>query len=158
MTNFTREPGDGQCHLCLRDLFVHGKYNSQHCEACELLLRRHPGRDLSTMRNGRTERLLQEQPVAHWGWRRDADCAGAPGELFWQEVPPGANIPEEIQLAAEVFCADCPVREWCAAEADEHEYVGLWGGAWRWYGGQSSRRRGFYRVRDMLAREPERVA
>lgn len=152
-------PGRGLCPGCLRSMFVYGQAGLDYCDACTLALRRYPGRDLGTLRNGRSERLPQERPVIDRAWRDREDgplCYGMPIELFEHRQLSNDEVPQEIRDAARVFCAACPVFAKCAAEADEHEYVGLWAGSWRYYT-TSSRPIG-YRVRRLLDADADQPA
>lgn len=144
------------CKLCLRDLFRYGHSGAEHCEACALLLRRHPDReDPTTVRNGRSERLPQEREVDDPFWDLDAGCFGAPGELFEPRQLPNKEVPRDIRRTAQDYCARCPILMRCRAEADAHQYLGLWGGQWRQhlrYGTYD------YRVRNLIDDELEGVA
>lgn len=52
-------------------------------------------------------------------WRDQAACAGKPTAWFFgQDVTRGLEV-----------CRGCPVRGECAAEADEYQAVGVWGGS-----------------------------
>ena len=148
MTNHALEPGNGMCRLCLRDLFRFGYGETLYCDACRRLLRRRPDVDPATLKNGFTERLPQERPCRDPRWADGAACEGAPGELFDHRTLATDDIPLEIRQAAALFCAHCPILDRCRAEADEHEYEGLWGGQWRRYAASRSHD---YVVRDLLA-------
>jgi len=160
MTTTTSLRGEGLCRLCYRDLYQHGYYNSPLCDACLTLTRRSPGRDVTTIRNGRTELVPQERPIRDWTWRDYANCIGAPIELFCRTLAGTARFPAEIGQAATVFCRGCPVFDQCRAEADEHKYEGLWAGAWRRLKSDGSHKASVYTVRDLLGDDnsPEQVA
>lgn len=147
------------CRLCLRDLFVYGKGEALICEACKLLRDRHPDRDPSTIRNGRTERLPQERPFIDRSWvevSADAPCASVPSYLFEPITLKNQFVPAEVQQAAKVCCARCPILERCRAIADAHEFEGVWGGQLRYY--RSTKHSVVYTVRDLLDVELETAA
>jgi len=149
MTKRAKERGNGMCRLCLRDLFRFGHGDVPYCDACLLMLHRHPADvDPATLKNGRTERLPQERPLSDPAWADDAACVGMPIELFEYRKLDTEAIPVEIRQAAALFCAHCPILARCRTEADAHEYVGLWGGQWRRYAASRSHD---YVVRDLLA-------
>lgn len=52
-------------------------------------------------------------------WRDDAACAGKPTAWFF-----GADVSRGLEV-----CRGCPVRAECAAEGEEHQAVGVWGGS-----------------------------
>lgn len=154
MTNHAADPGNGMCKLCLRDLFQFGLGDKPYCNACRLLLQRHPGVDPATVSNGRTERLPQERPSSDPHWADDgAACAGAPGELFEHRLLRNPSIAAEVRQVAELFCGNCPIMQRCRAEADAHEFLGVWGGQWRYYDNHGHR----YAARDLI-REKETAA
>lgn len=62
---------------------------------------------------------------AHWS--ADAACREADPDLFYAEGDTGTALLETAE--AKRFCARCPVREPCLAEALERgERHGVWGG------------------------------
>ena len=150
MTETAHGPGKGLCRGCLRDLFLHGRGESTYCEACKLTIARHPDRDPRTIPNGRTEVLPQEMPVRDRRWDEGAACLDMPPELFEPYTMQNATVPEEIRRAAELCCARCPILERCRAEADEHEYLGLWGGQLRHYLRSVGEGRHVYTARDLI--------
>lgn len=61
----------------------------------------------------------------HW-WRSHAACASAPLWLVDQAFDrPGSASGHEFRTS---YCADCPVREQCLAEAMRTGEAGIWGG------------------------------
>lgn len=154
MTAHAAEPGNGMCRLCLRDLYVYGFGDKPYCDPCRLLLQRHPGVDPATVPNGRSERLPQEQPSSDPGWADGTQaCLGAPIELFEHRTLHNVAIPAEVRQVAELFCANCPILQRCRKEADERQFLGIWGGQWRSYSMRVHR----YTVRDLI-RERETAA
>lgn len=67
-----------------------------------------------------------------------------------------ATVPEAAFTAAREFCAGCPIRVECGAEADAKREEGLWGGAYRLRLSSSGRRQ-TYRVMELLP-APEPIA
>lgn len=64
-----------------------------------------------------------------WSWHADAACREADGSLFYS--PDGERGPtkERRERAAKAVCADCSVRQLCAAYAlANREPYGTWGG------------------------------
>jgi hypothetical protein len=128
----------GWCSVCHRDLMKHGNPNGgRFCDPCGAMLRRNPGIDPAAQRNGRSEQVPQERPVRNRSWRAsaiasaEARCAGAPWELFEVDSIGNSTVPPQMRQVAHVYCGPCPVRAQCAAEADEHQYEGLFGGVLR---------------------------
>lgn len=71
--------------------------------------------------------------------RDDSDrpaCAGKHTEFSFDRVNLSTNgtaapVPPSVRQAAKMFCAGCPVRLECAADADATSEEGLWGGVYR---------------------------
>jgi Transcription factor WhiB len=144
-------PGVGLCRGCFRSMFLHGEAGADFCVACLLSIRRHPGVDVTTLRNGRSERLPAERPdTDDMSWQDDARCFGAPIELFEGRMHSNAVIPNEEFDIAYVFCGHCPVLDQCNAWADEHEFLGIFGGYYRASMGVGRERVGVYTRRDLL--------
>lgn len=63
-------------------------------------------------------------------WRADAECAGAPDELFFPPTTSAAAgpVPDWRWLNARAICAVCPVIAECAEDALRHEEWGFRGG------------------------------
>jgi hypothetical protein len=131
--NRTSLPGSGLCRTCLANLFYHGRRGSPYCNRCALVMYRNPGVDITLLRNRRSERLPQERPVAdRWRFYSDGPlCAGADPEQFEYRVTSQGIPPKEARDAARTYCASCPVFAQCHAEAETHQYRGLWAGVWR---------------------------
>lgn len=63
-------------------------------------------------------------------WQRDAPCRTANLADFFADDGE-AGIPARARTAARVYCAGCPVRSLCDADATTRRDYGLWGGRWR---------------------------
>lgn len=127
-------PRPSLCPGCLRSLARNGRTEKDgvyYCASCVRIVNRDPTKDLHAMKNGRSERLLQEGAEDDTTWKADAECWDAPSVLFDTRDLGNGLVDEDIKIAAELWCARCPVRRRCAAVADAKRYVGLWGGAWR---------------------------
>lgn len=64
-------------------------------------------------------------------WPEQAACQGVDPELF---APRSIRRDDELAsatVAARRYCAHCPVRADCGAEADRDQLQGLWGGVHR---------------------------
>lgn len=63
-------------------------------------------------------------------WRADAECAGAPDELFFPPTTSAAAgpVPDWRWHNARAICAVCPVIAECAEDALRHEEWGFRGG------------------------------
>lgn len=141
--------GNGLCRGCLRNLMLYGMGENPFCESCRTALKHRPTLEGLWRRKGRpSERVPQEFDIADPSWRRLAQCRDVPIELFAPRPLDEANSPE-LRDVARVFCARCPVREECAAEADAHEYLGIWGGSFRRYTARDRHARE-YRVHSLL--------
>jgi hypothetical protein len=143
--------GNGLCRGCLRDLFTQGTPDSPYCIACQRTVKT-GGRPLYMIPNGRSEVLPQERPIDDTTWRTLADC-GETDDPRFEPVPMlNGQLPPMIRDAALAYCAECPVLDACMSEADDHEYLGLWGGSYRYYTHATSYgQRTMYGVRDLLA-------
>lgn len=146
--------GRGLCRGCLRDLFLYGDPGSRYCGACLKSKRTHPDVALADMRNGRSEILPAERPIADGSWRASSFCWGAPLEPFESaDTAVSQHVPRAAYDTVAQYCAHCPVLDQCGAEADDHEYPGVWGGAYRY---STSGRSGkpVYRSRNLVGVKP----
>ena len=87
---------------------------------------------VSAFVEGRTLRLVPdpETRIPDASWMERSACKGAdPYAFFSRDGEQG--IPDRSREAAKRFCARCPVRELCEAQATAARDLGLWGGAWR---------------------------
>ena len=72
---------------------------------------------------------LSRLPADFWSWRLWAACRQADGELFFSPDGERGTAKRRRERAAKAICADCPVRDDCAAYAiRNHERYGVWGG------------------------------
>lgn len=145
-------PGNGLCLACLRNLYDYGEGESRYCMACLKSMKRLPGIPLEDQRNGRSEVLLAERPIDDQSWRERSVCRDAPERLFAapEDIQP-PHIPRSAYAAVAEYCARCPVLESCGAEADDHEYPGVWGGAFRYV---TAGRPPAYQARVLLGLKP----
>lgn len=76
-------------------------------------------------------------------WWTHARCLGADPTLF-DEKPMRRNqkLSAHFIFTAAAFCGPCPVREACAAEADENRDVGLRAGVYRTSASDGTKYRG----------------
>jgi len=87
-------------------------------------------------------------------------CAEAPSTSFDRlnhAVSTGrrvVEVPQEIKMAAKLYCGECPIMAECAAWADTKREEGLWGGSYRVKLSNKDRTRN-YLVLDLL---PELIA
>lgn len=68
--------------------------------------------------------------LADLSWQEGAACAGQDSGPFTTDLN-GNKIPAETEAAAWRFCARCPIKARCGAEADANEELGLWAGTFR---------------------------
>lgn len=155
-----RRPGPplGHCPDCSRPYFSKGVARARglvesggdgYCGMCSKWRANNPGRSPEEVRAEPQERVIKG---GYW-WRRLAVCRGT-SPLFDSPDIPDDDVPGHLRAAALIYCAQCPVRRECTAEADAHEYEGLFGGILRI---RRLRRRGSYiRCYDLLdaARRP----
>lgn len=64
-------------------------------------------------------------------WPEHAACRGVDPELFAPRSIRRDDEHASATAAARRYCARCPVRDDCAAEADRDNLQGLWGGVHR---------------------------
>lgn len=159
----------GTCRGCQRPIFPDTNRNRYRnggtarrtkgridiCSDCHQWQQRHPGQSIDTADSQASgHKVPQRRPVTGgWAWRDDAACRNAPFVLFDAPVLHNASIPPYMIAAAVVFCANCPVREACSAEADEGEYEGLFGGFLRYF--TDSRK---WRRYDLMAKGRDLIA
>jgi hypothetical protein len=70
-------------------------------------------------------------------WVLRAECGPQDAKLF-DGIVGTAPTPDELAtrtFVAEVYCAVCPVRAECAAQADSFKELGVWGGSLRYVTG-----------------------
>lgn len=104
--------------------------------------------DLRDLLTGRTGQIP--------AWQRDAACTPDDSERLDTIV---GGYPTERELlaratAAGQLCAHCPVIAICAAEADLHAEVGVWGGWLRFRAGGD---RGEYTVLRLIPEAPPSI-
>lgn len=80
--------------------------------------------------------MNRKRPV-NANWRDHAACIGADPNLFTETHDRTTDAVDQRQRTALRHCLHCPVRDECGAEADENNWVGIWGGIYRT---QSSRK------------------
>lgn len=125
--------GRGMCRGCKRDLYFHGTGPvSPYCSTCQHT-RKRTDVPLHKLANGRTEVIPQERETADGSWRGDAACRLTEDPGFGIFTLINERMPAEVVAANERYCAQCPVKDMCTREADDHEYIGLWGGSYRHY-------------------------
>ena len=69
--------------------------------------------------------VVESQP----DWSK-AKCVGAPGEVFFPEIPFGGFIRSEHMREALRYCSVCPIKQECLEYACRTDSVGIWGGTY----------------------------